>query len=263
MSGLFYWYWFPIYIIFLRHIFWMIYTIYFHRDITHRSMRVLSHKFEKFCRIILWLGLSWWPGWKTEAWFAHNFHHQFGDTDIDSNSPRRFTFKQITHINRIPEEGDAWFVPQEWKNAHPNPYQDFDDHLENFFKENRYLGIWLVGIVGWILFGPLAGFLSGVLWYLLEKYWHPWVVVFMFHGIGTCKAIDYTSPNHGFGYLDTKHAVNYFPIGILHCGEEFHSNHTTRPGGGSFSHRWWEIDLGYLYAKIFEKFGLLEIKRKH
>ena len=57
-------------------------------------------------------------------------------------------------------------------------------------------------------------------------------------------------------------AINYFPVGILHAGEEFHNNHHCQPGNPRFSHRWWELDMGYVYALLFEKLGWLKIKNK-
>lgn len=260
---LFEWYWVFLYLVILRHIHHVVFTLYFHRGNNH-GLFEFSESSSAVCRTILWLNEAWWPNWNREAWWSHRYHHDVVDSDLDPHNPRKFSLLDIVHIHdKLPKFGDPWFVPEEWKKLNPNPHQPLTDRLEEFFNKHRYFGPrlarLLIGIIAFLLFGVWAGILAICLWTVLCKYGNSWSAIFPAHGVHTCKWLNYKSP-----YATNKLnglAVNYFPIGILHAGEEYHSNHHTKPWQASNKHRWWELDIGYVYACILEPFGLIKIKR--
>ena len=51
------------------------------------------------------------------------------------------------------------------------------------------------------------------------------------------------------------------PWGILIGGEELHNNHHTYPSSAKFSVKWWEIDVGWAWIRLFSWLGLARIKR--
>jgi fatty-acid desaturase len=77
---------------------------------------------------------------------------------------------------------------------------------------------------------------------------------------------NYAFHKFGFEYAGHKNlndkSKNLFPIGILLGGEELHNNHHNMPYRPNYRHRWFEVDIGYVYAKIFEIFGLLKISKE-
>jgi stearoyl-CoA desaturase (delta-9 desaturase) len=51
------------------------------------------------------------------------------------------------------------------------------------------------------------------------------------------------------------------PIAAWIGGEELHNNHHAYPTSAKFSIRWYEFDLGWMYIKIMEFFGLATVKK--
>lgn len=249
---LFEWYWFPLYYIIIRHVFWIVHTIYTHRHFFHDGIEV-SKGFETFSRIYLWLNGLHWPNWRRDFWCLHNYHHQNSDNDNDPHSPWRFTFKQLCQ-NKDIREGNPWYVPDDFKKKNHH-IKNFNDDLEKFLVRHTNHGQLVLGLGCLLLYGPLAAAIGVPLYYLAHRYGMIWSSILLPHGVGTTKILDYKNPNDR-----NSQAVNYFPIGLFQCGEEFHSNHHAAPGNPKYSHQWWELDMGYVYARILEKFGLVKIK---
>ncbi len=51
------------------------------------------------------------------------------------------------------------------------------------------------------------------------------------------------------------------PWGILVGGEELHNNHHAYVTSAKLSNRWYEFDIGWLYIRILETFGLARVKK--
>jgi stearoyl-CoA desaturase (delta-9 desaturase) len=51
------------------------------------------------------------------------------------------------------------------------------------------------------------------------------------------------------------------PWGILIGGEELHNNHHAYASSARLSNRWFEFDIGWLYIRILETFGLAQVKK--
>jgi stearoyl-CoA desaturase (delta-9 desaturase) len=69
---------------------------------------------------------------------------------------------------------------------------------------------------------------------------------------------------HHFGYHKTNsndNSRNLWPIAIVAAGEELHHNHHLDPSNPNLRTRWFEFDLGYIYMKMFEFFGLLRFNK--
>ena len=69
---------------------------------------------------------------------------------------------------------------------------------------------------------------------------------------------------HFIGYrnYETKDtARNLVPIAIWIGGEELHNNHHKDGASAKFSHKPWEFDIGWMYIKLFEKLGLVEVRK--
>ncbi|MFM2083505.1 MAG: hypothetical protein RLY95_323, partial [Pseudomonadota bacterium] len=54
---------------------------------------------------------------------------------------------------------------------------------------------------------------------------------------------------------------NLTPWGILIGGEELHNNHHTYPTSAKFSVKAYEFDIGWMYIRILETFGLAKAKK--
>jgi stearoyl-CoA desaturase (delta-9 desaturase) len=69
---------------------------------------------------------------------------------------------------------------------------------------------------------------------------------------------------HYWGYrnFDADDAsTNLIPWGILIGGEELHNNHHSYASSARLSNKWYEFDIGWMYIRILQAFGLAKVKR--
>jgi stearoyl-CoA desaturase (Delta-9 desaturase) len=217
-------------------------TIYLHRCQAHRALDlhpVVSHFFR------LWLWLT--TGMVTKEWAAiHRKHHAKCETAEDPHSP------QIYGINRVLWAGVFLYVKESHNKdtleryGHGTP----DDWIErNVYTPSSIWGLWLMGAVNIALFGLVPGMLI----LLTQIIWIPFWAAGVINGIG-----------HWFGYrsYDVADAsTNIVPWGILIGGEELHNNHHAFASSARLSSKWYEFDLGWMYIRLLEIFGLATVKK--
>jgi stearoyl-CoA desaturase (delta-9 desaturase) len=216
-------------------------TIYLHRHQAHRALDlhpIVSH----FFRFWLWLT----TGMETKEWVAiHRKHHARVETPEDPHSP------QIEGIGKVLLEGTELYR-QEAKNAetmarfgHGTP----DDWMERHVygpRSNR--GFLLMLLIDVILFGPI-----GITIWAVQMLWIPFWAAGVINGVG-----------HWGGYRNFETAdasTNIVPWGAIIGGEELHNNHHAYASSAKFSVKWWEFDLGWLYIRVLEFFGLARVKK--
>ena len=217
-------------------------TIYLHRCQAHRALElhpVVSH----FFRFWLWLT----TGMVTKEWAAiHRKHHAKCETAEDPHSP------QIYGINRVLWLGVFLYVKESYNKetleryGHGTP----DDWMErNVYTPCSVWGLWLMGAVNIALFGLVPGMLI----LLTQIIWIPFWAAGVINGVG-----------HWFGYrsYDVADAsTNIVPWGILIGGEELHNNHHAYASSARLSSKWYEFDLGWMYIRLLEIFGLATVKK--
>lgn len=256
---IFEWYWFPIFYAIILHFRWMAMSVYVHRAWIHGSIQITSKAFCTFMRWYLWITGWFWPGWRRNHKILHTYHHLNSDCPEDPHDPRRVTLKDLANVYDV-KPGSPYYVPPE----HADKYKDiknFEDKLEDFFNKYPYQGPAILHLITLALYGPLAAVLAIPIYWVWEKYGMYWIGLMWTHGVGTIKWIEYHSPF--YNYEINRKAINYFPFGLFHSGEELHSNHHCRPGSAKFSHRWWEFDIGWYYVKLFQACGWLKVLRIH
>ena len=217
-------------------------TIYLHRCQAHRALDlhpVVSH----FFRFWMWLT----TGMITKEWAAiHRKHHAKCETVDDPHSP------QVHGINQVLWTGVVLYV-RESRNrdtieryGHGTP----DDWIErNLYSRHEKLGVTLLLLIDIVLLGAL----SGALVWLVQIAWIPFWAAGVINGIG-----------HWFGYRSFKVAdasTNIVPWGILIGGEELHNNHHAYGTSAKLSNKWYEFDIGWMYIRILETFGLAKVKK--
>jgi stearoyl-CoA desaturase (delta-9 desaturase) len=109
--------------------------------------------------------------------------------------------------------------------------------------------------VGLMLLSDLLAFglVPGVLIWLTQIAWIPFWAAGVINGVG-----------HFFGYrsYDVADAsTNIVPWGILIGGEELHNNHHAFASSAKLSSKWYEFDIGWLYIRMLETFGLATVKK--
>jgi stearoyl-CoA desaturase (delta-9 desaturase) len=216
-------------------------TIFLHRHQAHRALDLhpaVSH----FFRVWLWLT----TGMSTREWAAvHRKHHARCETADDPHSP------QILGINRVLWGGVLLYVKEAAKDdtlrryGHGTP----DDWLErNVYSKYVLLGMTLMGGIDVALFGILPG----IAILAVQLAWIPFWAAGVINGVG-----------HYWGYrnwITGDASTNIVPWGILIGGEELHNNHHAHPTSAKLSSKWHEFDIGWVYIRLLERFGLARVK---
>ena len=225
----------------LTHITIVSVTVFLHRAQAHRALELhpaLSH----FFRFWLWLT----TGMVTKEWVAiHRKHHARCERTDDPHSP------QIVGIRKVLLEGTELYRT-EAKNpetlarfGHGTP----DDWLERrVYSGHAVLGLGLMLFIDLLLFGVV-----GLTVWALQLIWIPLWAAGVINGIG-----------HFWGYrnYETRDASrNIVPWGILIGGEELHNNHHAFSSSAKLSSKWWELDIGWMYIRLFSVLGLARIRK--
>lgn len=215
-------------------------TLFLHRCQTHQALKLhpmMSH----FFRFWLWMT----TGIVTREWVAiHRKHHAKCETAEDPHSPVNWGLKTMLLKGAV-----VYRAGKTKKTIETYGYGTPNDWIENHvYTKHEKLGIMLMLGIDLLLFG-----LPGLLIWLIQMAWIPFWAAGVINGVG-----------HAFGYrnFETKDAsTNIIPWAIIVGGEELHNNHHTFPTSAKLSVKWWEIDIGWLYIKILQFFGLAEVRR--
>jgi stearoyl-CoA desaturase (delta-9 desaturase) len=216
-------------------------TIFLHRHQAHRALDlhpIVSH----FFRFWLWLT----TGMVTKEWAAiHRKHHAKCETPDDPHSP------QVLGIRKVLREGSELYRAEAKnqetldKYGHGTP----NDWIErNLYTRHSGKGIIVMLLADVLLFGPI-----GITIWAIQMAWIPITAAGIINGIG-----------HYWGYRNYECAdasTNIVPWGILIGGEELHNNHHTFGSSAKLSSKWWEFDIGWMYIRLLEIFGLARVKK--
>jgi fatty-acid desaturase len=219
----------------LTHITIISVTLYLHRHSAHNSLDlnpVLAH----FFRFWLWLTTAT----NTKQWTAiHRKHHAKCETEDDPHSPVVLGIRKV--LFQGAELYDEAGTEETLKRYGQRTPEDWVEH--NVYSKYKMLGIQLMAVIDLLLFG-----VNGIWIWALQMMWIPVWAAGVVNGIG-----------HFVGYRNFEcadNARNISPLGILIGGEELHNNHHTYPNSSKLSRRWYEVDIGWGYIRLFQLFRL-------
>ena len=214
-------------------------TLYLHRHSAHNALDlhpVLKH----FFRFWLWLTTAQ----NTKEWTAiHRKHHAKCETEEDPHSP------VVLGIRKVLFEGAELYA----QSATPENLERYGQRTpEDWIERKVYTpykmgGIALLAVINLLLFG-----VNGIWIWAVQMMWIPLWAAGVVNGIG--HYMDYRN------FECAENARNISPWGILIGGEELHNNHHTYPNSAKLSRRWYEIDIGWGYIRLFQLFGLAKPK---
>jgi stearoyl-CoA desaturase (Delta-9 desaturase) len=215
-------------------------TLYLHRDQSHGGLMLhpaLRHLFR------FWLWFS--SGAVTREWVAvHRKHHAFPDQPGDPHSP------VIFGLSRVLFEG---FELYRAAGRDPETLSNYgrgtpDDWLErHVYSRHSNSGIALFVLAHLVLFG-----IPGIVMIAMQLAAQPFFAGGVINGLG--HAVGYRS----FEMPST--ATNLVPWALLLGGEELHNNHHAFPRSARFSVQPWEIDVGWLWIRLFQELGLARVR---
>ena len=182
----------------------------------------------------------------TREWVAvHRKHHARCETTDDPHSPVIFGLKKVLLEGAELYQAQARNPETVEKYGRGTP----DDWMErNLYARHRNLGIVLMVITDLVLFG-----IPGITILAVQMLANPLMAAGVINGIG-----------HYYGYRNFEcpdAARNVVPWGLLVAGEELHNNHHAFPSSAKFSIHKWEFDMGWLYIRLFQAFGLARVLR--
>ena len=214
-------------------------TLYLHRHSAHNSLD-LHPALKHFFRFWLWLTTAQ----NTKEWTAiHRKHHAKCETEEDPHSP------VVLGIRKVLFQGAELYA----ESATPETLERYgqrtpEDWVErNVYSRYKMLGIALMAVINLALFG-----VHGIWIWAVQMMWIPVWAAGVVNGIG-----------HWMGYRNYEcadNARNISPLGFLIGGEELHNNHHTYPNSSKLSRRWFEVDIGWGYIRLFQLFGLAKPK---
>ncbi|MDX1590169.1 MAG: transposase [Oleiphilaceae bacterium] len=223
----------------LTHVTIVSVTIYLHRHSAHNAVDLhpaLAH----FFRFWLWLTTAT----VTKEWTAiHRKHHATCETENDPHSP------VVLGINKVMWEGaelyQAAVTPETLERYGQRTPEDWVER--NVYTRHRNLGITLMALIDLALFG-----VHGIWIWAVQMVWIPFFAAGVINGLG-----------HFFGYRNfecSDNAHNIVPWGILVGGEELHNNHHSYPNSAKLSRRWYELDMGWAWIRVFQALRLAHPK---
>jgi stearoyl-CoA desaturase (delta-9 desaturase) len=215
-------------------------TVYLHRCQAHRALELhpaLSHLF----RFWLWLA----TGMITREWVAvHRKHHARCEQDGDPHSPVLFGIRTVLLQGTELYQREARIAATLQRYGSGTP----DDWVErHVYARHSWQGVALLLIADLLLFGAI-----GATVWAVQMLWIPIGAAGIVNGLG-----------HYFGYRNfdgPTAASNIVPLGILIGGEELHNNHHTFPTSAKLSARWFELDIGWCYIRLFQALGLARVR---
>jgi stearoyl-CoA desaturase (delta-9 desaturase) len=216
-------------------------TLYLHRDQSHGGLELhptLRHIFR------FWLWFS--SGTVTREWVAvHRRHHAFADQPGDPHSPAVFGLKKVVL------EGYELY-----KAATADP-QILDYYgrgtPDDWIERNLYSRWPPAGLVFFILSELILFGVPGIVMVAVHVAAQPFFAGGVINGVG-----------HRFGYRSfemASTATNIVPWALFLGGEELHNNHHAFPRSARFAVQPWEIDIGWLWIRLFSALGLAHVRR--
>jgi len=215
-------------------------TLYLHRDQSHGGL-ILHPALRHLFRFWLWFS----SGAVTREWVAvHRKHHAYADKQGDPHSP------VIFGLSRVLFEG---FELYRAAGRDPETLRNYgrgtpDDWLErHVYSRHAYSGIALFVVTHLVLFG-----VPGIVMIAVHLAAQPFFAGGVINGLG--HAVGYRS----FEMPST--ATNLVPWALLLGGEELHNNHHAFPRSARFSVQRWELDIGWLWIRLFSALGLARVR---
>ncbi|WP_426110247.1 DesA family fatty acid desaturase [Massilia sp. PWRC2] len=230
-----------VYTLIVTHITIAAVTIYLHRHQAHRALELHALP-SHFFRFWLWLT----TGQVTKEWAAiHRKHHAKCDTEEDPHSPVTRGIKKVFFEGAELYRAESKNQETLDKYGHGTP----TDWIErNLYTRFSMQGVAILLVLNIAMFGII-----GLSIWAVQMLWIPIMAAGVINGIG-----------HWWGYRNydcADAATNIIPWGILIGGEELHNNHHTYATSAKLSSKWYEFDIGWLYIRTLETFGLAKVRK--
>lgn len=214
-------------------------TLYLHRGLAHRAMRV-SPPLAAVFRVVIWMT----SGIRPRQWVAvHRKHHAFTDVPGDPHSPRlvgylAVQFNNVGMYRRAAKDAD---VVARYARDIPS------DVWDRLFLNHAFLGVGIAIAAVWV----------GLGWEVMLIAAGVHVVLYMFLNAAV------NAVGHQWGkapYANT--AFNNQWLAWLTVGEGLHNNHHAAPSSARFAHHRGEFDPGWWATLVLARLKLVSIRHR-
>ena len=212
-------------------------SIYLHRALAHRSLR-LHRAADIVFRAVLWLT----TGQRRQEWVAvHRKHHAYTDREGDPHSPRLLGFWRVQFFN-------VYYYARESRN--PATIATFapdlpEDRLDRVLFSRGLLGLG----VGLSFLCVVLGIWQGLVAGLIHAVLYVFVLAPLINALGHWKG------RQNFA----NSAYNSRLFAWFSGGESLHNNHHAHPRSPKFSVRSTEFDPSWPVIRLLEAMRLLVI----
>jgi stearoyl-CoA desaturase (delta-9 desaturase) len=212
-------------------------SIYLHRGLAHRALRL--HSAADVCfRAVLWLT----TGQSRREWVAvHRKHHTFTDRDGDPHSPRLLGIWRVQLLN-------VYYYIREARDR--ETIRIFSPDIVEDWLDRTFFSWGLAGLgVGIGLLCLTLGIWAGLAAGLLHAILYVFVLAPLINGLG-----------HWRGAKNFENTAYNRPLlAWMTGGEGLHNNHHAYPRAPKFSMRPFEFDPSWAVIRCLAVFGLVEI----
>jgi stearoyl-CoA desaturase (delta-9 desaturase) len=225
----------------------LITTVFLHRVLAHRSIR-LHPAMTMIMRFATWTLTSISP----REWVAvHRKHHNFSDVEGDPHSPHIEGYWQIMI-------GNVYYYRREADNDNTLEKYAADlkpDFLDRTLLRRGTMGFSITGVLLIIAFALL-----GNSWYGVGPGLTAWVTLAVVYLLLNAAI---NGAGHTFGTKSFENdATNLKLLALFTFGEGLHNNHHARPAAPKFSAFKGEIDPAWPVIRLMEKLKLAEVLSK-
>ena len=223
-------------------------TIYLHRTITHRGL-----KLHPVIAFLMHLELLLGTGIVPREWAAvHRKHHQFSDQEGDPHSPYIEGLWKVLFLNylmykrEIRNPGTIQKYTPDWKN-------DLIDRIPRAGTVGPAMGVSILALSFGLLLG--VGFWTGAAMGVASWYLNAGIYIFLNSMINSvCHKVGYRN-------FDNK-ATNLQWVAWITAGEGLHNNHHEFPTSARMKAFKYEFDPAWPVIRLLEKLGLAEYQEK-
>ncbi len=216
-------------------------SIGYHRALAHGSVRL-----EPWVRkALIELG-PWFTGFDAKTWVVmHRMHHQHSDTPQDPHSPLN-----VGLLGMFQAQYRGFVQTQQGLLLGDPHYASIGKDLQLSWVARR---AWFAPYVAQISLGVVVGLVWG--WWLGIA-----LVLGLMSHVVQGAIINYFGHAHGGRNFDLgDNSRNNHLAAWLVLGEGFQNNHHRYPSSARFSHRRFEVDLGYGVCRTLAALGVLKI----
>ncbi len=216
-------------------------SLSFHRGHTHQAVKI--HPLVDIpMQLVLWTITSMS---KLDWVSVHVYHHTHSDTPKDPHSPSQKGLFRVFFLGAF-----DYTRAKNWPEVRKIRARIPANALERYIADHTFQAPIIGGILAMILFGPLYGSILTVMNFSISPLFAVGGVNALAHAIGY-QNYDAKDESRNIGFL--------FPLNWVISGELDHNNHHKFPKSPSFSHRWYEFDIGWVYLRILARFGLVKV----